>query len=75
MATEKGPESVEAGLAICKALAPVIGYDNAAAIAKAAAKNGETIREVSRRMTDLTEEELERILDPGKMTETGITEK
>ena len=75
VATEKGPESVEAGLAICTALAPVIGYDNAAAIAKEAAKTGETIREVSRRMTDLTEEELERILDPGKMTETGITEK
>ena len=75
MATEKGPASVEAGLAICTALAPVIGYDNAAAIAKEAAKTGETIREVSRRMTDLSEQELDRILDPSTMTETGITEK
>lgn len=75
IATEKGPASVEAGLAICTALAPVIGYDNAAAIAKEAAKTGETIREVSRRMTELSEEELNRILDPGTMTETGITEK
>ena len=75
IATEKGPASVEAGLAICTALAPVIGYDNAAAIAKEAAKTGETIREVSRRMTDLSEQELDRILDPSTMTETGITEK
>ena len=75
IATEKGPASVEAGLAICTALAPVIGYDNAAAIAKEAANTGETIREVSRRMTELSEEELNRILDPGTMTETGITEK
>jgi fumarate hydratase class II len=75
VATEKGPASVEAGLAICTALAPVIGYDNAAAIAKEAAKTGETIRQVSRRMTDLSDKDLNRILDPSTMTETGIAEK
>src|SRR6266446_4671930 len=36
-ATTKGPEMVERGLAICTALAPIIGYDAAANIAKEAA--------------------------------------
>ena len=38
------------GLAIGTALAPLIGYDDAADIAKAAAKSGETIKEVALRM-------------------------
>jgi fumarate hydratase class II len=66
--TEKGPQTVEIGLAICTALAPVIGYDNAAAVAKEASKTGETIREVAIRMTDLSQEELIKILDPSSMT-------
>ena len=66
--TEKGPQTVEVGLAICTALAPVIGYDNAAAVAKEASKTGETIREVAIRMTDLSQEELIKILDPSSMT-------
>ena len=40
-ATERGSQLVERGLAICTALAPVIGYDAAAAIAKEAAGTGE----------------------------------
>src|SRR5262249_12348747 len=44
-ATERGPEMVEKGLAICTSLAPEIGYDAAAAIAKEAGKTGRTIRE------------------------------
>lgn len=72
-ATEKGPATVEQGLAICTALAPVIGYDAAASIAKEAASTGETVRQVARRKTDLSEEDLERILDPAKMTETGFS--
>lgn len=47
-ATNKGPEMVERGLAICTSLAPVIGYDAAAAISKEAHKTGKTIREVAR---------------------------
>ena len=39
--TTKGPESVQNGLAICTALAPKIGYDNAAKIAHIAADSGE----------------------------------
>ncbi len=71
-ATTRGPEMVERGLAIGTALAPVIGYDAAANIAKEAAKTGKTIREVAREKTNLTEEELDRILDPASMTKPGL---
>ena len=73
-ATERGPQTVERGLAIATALAPVIGYDDATAIAKEAAASGRTVREVAREMTSLSEEELDRILDPAKMTEPGLSD-
>lgn len=68
-ATDKGPDMVERGLALCTALVPSIGYDKAAAISKEAAKSGRTIREVAREQTNLSEEQLSEILDPFKMTE------
>jgi len=68
-ATSKGPEMVERGLAITTALAPIIGYDAAASIAKEAAKTGKTIREIARERTKLSEAELEKILDPALMVE------
>ncbi|QBD79997.1 class II fumarate hydratase [Ktedonosporobacter rubrisoli] len=71
-ATSKGPEMVERGLAICTSLAPVIGYDAAAAISKEAHRTGKTVREVAREKTSLSEEELQRILDPASMTKPGL---
>lgn len=71
-ATSRGPEMVERGLAICTSLAPVIGYDAAARIAKEAAASGRTIREVARETTQLSEADLERILDPANMTKPGL---
>ena len=68
-ATSRGPEMVERGLAICTSLAPIIGYDAAAAIAKEAAKSGKTIREIARERTKLSDAELEKILDPALMVE------
>jgi fumarate hydratase class II len=68
-ATPQGPQMVERGLAIGTALAPIIGYDAAAAIAKEAAKTGKTIREVAREKTKLSEGELNKILDPALMCE------
>ena len=68
-ATNKGPEMVMEGLAICTALAPIIGYDAAAAIAHEASQNGETIKEVALRVSDLTSDQLDEILDPLSMTE------
>jgi fumarate hydratase class II len=68
-ATERGPELVEKGLMLATALAPEVGYDKAAEISKEAYKTGKTIREVARESTDLSEEELERLLDARKMTQ------
>ena len=70
-ATPRGPELVEKGLMLATALAPVIGYDAAAAIAKEAAKSNRTIREVAREKTNLTDQQLQDLLDPAKMTEPG----
>jgi fumarate hydratase, class II len=68
-ATERGPDLVEKGLMLATALAPEIGYDRAAEISKEAYKTGRTIREVAREKTDLSEEELDKLLDARKMTE------
>ena len=68
-ATDRGPEMVERGLAICTGLVPLIGYDAAAGIAKQAAKSGKTVREVARETASLTAEQLDLALDPFKMTE------
>jgi len=70
-ATERGPEMVEKGLMLGTALAPEIGYEQAADLAKEAARTGRTIREVARERTDLSADDLSRILDPEAMTEPG----
>jgi fumarate hydratase class II len=71
-ATETGPQMLEKGLMLGTALSPAVGYDAAAAIAKEAAATGRTIREVARERTQLSEAELDRLLDPAKMTEPGL---
>jgi fumarate hydratase class II len=68
-ATDRGPALVEQGLMLATALAPEIGYDKAADLSKEAYKTGKTIREVARERTELSEEELDRLLDARKMTE------
>jgi len=54
------------------ALSPAIGYDSAAEIAKEAAKTDRTIREVATERTNLSGEELDRLLEPVQMTEPGL---
>ena len=71
-ATEAGPTMVERGLMLGTALTPAIGYDKAAEIAKEAAATGATIREVARKLTSLTDQQLDQLLDPAKMTEPGL---
>src|SRR3989442_4097683 len=71
-ATERGPQLVEQGLMLATALAPAVGYDAAAAIAKEALATGKTIRDVARERTRLSPEELDRLLDPARMTEPGV---
>ena len=68
-ATNKGPQMVNQGLAICTALAPKIGYDKAADIAHKASLSGETIKEVALKETDLSSDDLDVILEPLSMTE------
>jgi len=62
-------ELVEQSLAMCTSLAPKIGYDKAAEIAKESFKSGRTVREVAREMRLMSEEELQRLLDPARMTQ------
>ena len=71
-AGDRGPALLESGLAIATALAPAIGYDAAAKIAKEAADSGETVFEVARRRTKLSEDELRRVLDPARLVEPGL---
>jgi len=61
-------ELIEGSLAMCTSLAPLIGYDRAAAIAKEAFRTGKTVREVAREQKALTDEELDNALDPMSMT-------
>jgi len=72
-ATQKGPEMVERGLAIVTTLVPHIGYDASAKIAHEAQLTGKTVKEVALEMTDLSESELDGILDPASMTEPGLS--
>jgi fumarate hydratase class II len=50
------------------ALNPVIGYDKAAQIAKQAYATGRRIKEVAAEQTDISAEELDRLLDPSQLT-------
>ena len=54
------------------ALNPVIGYEKAAKIAKQAYQEGRPIITVAQEQTDLSEEELQRLLDPQKLTLGGL---
>ncbi len=66
---------VEESLAMCTVLAPVIGYDRAAEVAKEAHASGRTVREVAKELQLLPAEELDRLLDPRPQTEPGIAGK
>jgi len=54
------------------ALNPVIGYEKGAAVAKKAYAEGRPVKDVAREMTDLSDEELDRLLDPASLTQGGI---
>ena len=71
-ATDVGPDMLEKGLMLGTGLAPEIGYDAAAAIAKEAAATGKTIREVAKEKSNLSDADLDRLLDAGAMTEPGL---
>jgi len=64
-------ELVELSMAMVTSLAPKIGYDRAAEIAKESAATGRTVREICRQKKILPEAELNCALDPIAMTEAG----
>jgi fumarate hydratase, class II len=70
-ATDRGPALVEQGLMLATALAPVIGYDEATKLAKAAHASGRTIRALALER-GMDPAELDRLLDPASMTEPGL---
>ena len=70
-ATERGPALVEQGLMLATALAPEIGYDAAATLAKEALKSGRTIRELATEQ-GIAADRLDELLDPAAMTEPGL---
>jgi fumarate hydratase class II len=72
---ERCKEMVEQSLAMVTALAPVIGYDAAAKIAKESYATGKTVREIASAHKILPPDKLAKILDPWRMTEPGIPEK
>ncbi|VAW59458.1 Fumarate hydratase class II, partial [hydrothermal vent metagenome] len=55
------------------ALNPVIGYELGAKIAKTAYAEGRAVLDVAEKMTDLSRDELEKLLSPEKLTLGGIT--
>jgi fumarate hydratase class II len=70
-ATDRGPELVERSPMLATALNPVIGYDEAAKIAKESIRTGRSIRQLARGR-GVPESALNRVLDLGKMTKPGL---
>jgi fumarate hydratase class II len=60
--------NIEQSMAMATALAPLIGYDKAAEIAKKAHQSRRTVREVAREISGLSESVLNEALDPRRQT-------
>ncbi len=67
-------EALDRNPILVTALNRVIGYEKGAAIAKKAYAEGRSVINVAAEMTDLTEDELIKLLDPEKLTKGGIDE-
>jgi fumarate hydratase class II len=70
--TDNLQEALAKNPILVTALNPIIGYAKAAEIAKAAYKQGRPIIEVASEMTDLSREDLEKLLEPVHLTQGGI---
>jgi len=68
---DKIADLMSRSLMLVTALAPSIGYDKAATIAKTAHKNGTTLKEEALRLGYVTEEEFERVVRPETMLATS----
>ncbi len=72
---ERCRNSIEESLAMCTALAPAIGYDSAARIAKDAYRTGKTVRAVALEQKVLPPKQLSLLLDPWRMTDPRFQKK
>ena len=70
---ERCAELIEQSQSMCTALAPEIGYDAAAQIAKESFASGKTVRQIAQERRVLSAERLNELLDPRRMTEPGLT--
>jgi fumarate hydratase, class II len=68
-------DQVDKNPILVTALNAIIGYDLGAKIAKRAYAEGRTLKDVAKEMTDLSDEDLAKYLDPRPMTEGGIAKK
>ena len=68
---ERCKSLIEESLAMCTALAPEIGYEAAAKLAKDAYKSGKTVRQMAKDQKVLPDKRLAQLLDPWRMTEPG----
>ena len=69
---EKLAEALTRNPILVTALNPIIGYEKAAKIAKKAYAAGRPIIDVAEENTDLSRDELTRLLDPQKLTQGGL---
>lgn len=69
---ERCAQYAEASLATCTSLAPIIGYDTAAALAKKAFKEGKNIRDIALAEKVMSPEDLDKALDLMAMTKPGL---
>ena len=65
--TEKCEQQIEWSMSMVTSLAPVIGYETAAKLAKQAVAEGKTVRQLCLEMKVLPENELDALLDPASM--------
>ncbi|SER88963.1 aspartate ammonia-lyase [Salisediminibacterium halotolerans] len=73
--TDRMEQYVNQSVGIITAINPHIGYEPASSIAKEAISSGRPVREICIERGVLSEEELDLILDPYKMTTPGISER
>ena len=69
---QKCEGNIEQSLAMCTSLAPIIGYDKAAKIAKKSLiESGKTVREVALEISGLDKNKIAELLDAKSQTEPG----
>ncbi len=72
---ERCAQYAQSSMGLATALNAYIGYAQAAEVCKHALKSGKTIIQIIREEKILTEEQIQKIMDPVKMTEPGIPGK